>query len=146
MLGEEVLPKLFVGIGVDAHIDTFGSAQEPSLSQLFAFGLEGRYRLSSSERGLLLIGGIGIGAGGFAAEGESLLSSETSSGGSIWKLGLGYELGGEESAGFTYIPRILFQRLGPQMESEVVINAISLGIEVLYASGRETSASVNEKK
>ena len=29
MLGEEVLPKLFVGIGVDAHIDTFGSTQSP---------------------------------------------------------------------------------------------------------------------
>ena len=124
----------------------FGSSEEPSLSQLFAFGLEGRYRLSSRERGLLLIGGIGIGAGGFAAEGESLLSSDASGGGSIWKLGLGYEVGGEGSAGFTYIPRLLFQRLGPQMESEVAMNAISLGIEVLYASGRETSASVKGNK
>ena len=138
MLGEEVLPKLFVGIGIDAHIDPVSGVVEPSLSQLYAFGMEGRYRLSGETRGLLLIGGLGIGAGGYASAGESLLSSDTSSGGSIWKLGVGYELGGESPDGFTYTPRLLFQRLGPQMESQVSVNMLSLSVELLYASGRES--------
>ena len=82
-------------------------------------GPGGRYQLSSSERGLLLIGGIGIGAGGFAAEGESLLSSETSSGGSIWNFSaMNWEV---KRAQVLPISE-LFQGLGPQMESEVVIN------------------------
>lgn len=140
MLGEEVLPRLFVGIGIDAHLDTLGGEPEPSLSQLFAFGLEGRYRLSAQSSGLLFIGGIGIGAGGFASQGESVFSSDDSSGGSVWKLGLGYELGGDGGSGMTYIPRLLFQRLGPQMESSVGVNAISFGLELLYASGRQSKS------
>ena len=135
-LGEEVLPKLFVGVHLDTYFDQFTDGEEPSSSQLFAFGLEGRIRVTGQERGLYLLGGIGIGAGGFLAQGESLTEAEASSGGSIWKLGMGYELGGEEVSGFTYSPKLTFQRLGPQMESSVSVNVMSLGLEILYASGR----------
>lgn len=135
-LGEEVLPKIFVGVHFDVHLDEFSGGEEPSKSQIFAFGLEGRARLTGDARGLLLLGGIGIGAGGFIASGESLTGAEASSGGSIWKLGLGYELGGKEVTSFTYIPKLTFQRLGPQMESSVSVNVIALSVEVLYGAGR----------
>jgi hypothetical protein len=135
-LGEEVLPKIFVGVHFDVHLDEFAGGEEPSKSQMFAFGLEGRARLTGDARGLLLLGGIGIGAGGFIAAGESLTDAEASSGGSIWKLGLGYELGGKQVTGLTYIPKLTFQRLGPQMESSVSINVIALSVEVLYGAGR----------
>ena len=140
-LGEEVLPKLCVGIHFDTHLDQFSNGEEPSNSQMFAFGLEGRMRVTGQERGLYILGGIGIGAGGFLAQGESLTEAEASSGGSIWKLGLGYELGGEKISGFTYSPKLIFQRLGPQMESTVGVNVVSLGLEILYATGRQSSTN-----
>ena len=137
MLGEEVLPKLFLGIGIDAY---FGSGQgDDSVehSQLFSFGFEGRYRLTNQRRGLLILTGLGIGVGGVIGEGESLSGAEGSGGGSIWKLGLGYELGRPtDRGGLLYIPSLIFQRLGPQMDSEVSFNIISLNLEVLYAAGR----------
>ena len=135
-LGEEVLPKIFVGVHFDVHLDEFTGGEEPSKSQMFAFGLEGRARLTGDARGLLLLGGIGIGAGGFIAAGESLTDAQASSGGSIWKFGLGYELGGKQVTGLTYIPKLTFQRLGPQMESSVSVNVIALSVEVLYGAGR----------
>lgn len=135
-LGEEVLPKLFVGIHFNAHIDQFGGGESPDQSQLYAFGLESRYRLSGENRGLIVLGGIGIGTGAFLSAGESLTGAENSGGGSIWKLGIGYELGGENVSGFTYIPKLSFQRLGPQMENKVSMNVVSLSLEVLYGSGR----------
>ena len=136
MIGEEVLPRIFVGVSMDAY---FGSAQskEESTSQLFAFGFEGRYRLTQQARGLILLGGLGIGVGGVIREGETLTTAEDSGGGSVWKVGLGYELGDPEvKRGFIYVPSVVFQRLGPQMESEVSFNLISLNLEVLYATGR----------
>lgn len=137
MLGEEVLPRLFIGIALDNY---FGSAQGndefKTSSQVFGFGIEGRYRVSDSSRGLLILGGIGIGAGGYIREGEKFSGAEGSGGGSIWKLGLGYELGSGTPDGFTFTPRFTFQRLGQQMESKVSINIVTLGLEVLYAAGR----------
>ena len=135
-LGEEVLPRLFVGIHLDAHLDQFAGGELPDQSQLYAFGLEGRYRLSGSKRGLIALAGIGIGTGAFLNSGQSLTEADASGGGSIWKLGLGYEVGNENASGFTYIPKLTFQRLGPQMENKVSMNVISLGVEVLYSSGR----------
>ena len=135
-LGEEVLPKLFVGIHLNAHLDQFGEGEAINQSQLYAFGLEGRYRLTGETHGLLALGGIGIGTGAFLSAGQSLTDADASGGGSIWKLGLGYELGGEQVSGFTYIPKLIFQRLGPQMENQVSMNVISLGLEVLYGAGR----------
>lgn len=135
-LGEEVLPKLFVGIHFNAHLDQFGGGELPDQSQLYAFGLEGRYRLSGERRGLIVLGGIGIGTGAFLSEGQSLTEADASGGGSIWKLGLGYELGGEKVSGFTYTPKLTFQRLGPQMENKVSMNVMSLSLEILYGSGR----------
>lgn len=137
MLGEEVLPRIFVGIGIDNYYDGSGNPSEPSMTQLYAFGLEGRYRLTGEQMGLVLMGGIGIGAGAFMKEGDSLTSAEASSGGSVWKLGLAYELGGDKASGLKYLPYVLFQRIGPQMENKVEISVVSLGVELLYASGRD---------
>lgn len=145
MLGEEVLSRLFIGLGVDSY---FGSGQGGSgaegastQSQAYALGLEARYRLTSAPRGLVFIGGIGFGVGGVIREGETLTDAEDSGGGSVWKLGLGYELGDvsdrADQSGFIYLPQLLFQRIGPQMDSEVSLNILSLGLEVVYASGRE---------
>lgn len=135
VLGEEVLPRLTVGISMDSY---FGQQQGEgeTKSQVFSFGFEGRYRFTDADRGLFLLTGLGIGAGGFINSGESFSGAEGSGGGSIWKLGVGYEMGGEEVSGFTYTPRLTFQRLGAQGESQVSINLISLGIEILYAGGR----------
>jgi hypothetical protein len=135
VLGEEVLPRLTVGVGIDSY---FGQRQGEgdTRSQVFGFGFEGRYRFTDASRGLFVLTGIGIGAGGFINSGESFSGAEGSGGGSIWKVGVGYELGGEEVSGFTYTPRLTFQRLGAQGESEVSINLVSLGVEILYAGGR----------
>ena len=137
MLGEEVLPRLFMGLGIDSY---FGSGQEESISntsQLFSFGFEGRYRLTDQRRGMILLAGLGIGVGGVVSDGESLTDAEGSGGGSIWKVGLGYELGSKDSKSqFVYIPSCVFQRLGPQMDNKVSLNIVSLNLEVLYAAGR----------
>ena len=137
MLGEEVIPRLFVGLGVDSYFGSSQGDQVTQTSQLFSFGFEGRYRLTSQTRGLILLAGLGIGVGGVINEGESLSDAEGSGGGSIWKAGLGYELGSStEQSGLVYIPSLIFQRLGPQMDNEVSFNIISLNLEVLYAAGR----------
>ena len=137
MLGEEVLPRLFMGLGIDSY---FGSGQDESISntsQLFSFGFEGRYRLTDQRRGMILLAGLGIGVGGVVSDGESLTDAEGSGGGSIWKVGLGYELGSRDSKSeFVYVPSCIFQRLGPQMDNKVSLNIISLNLEVLYAAGR----------
>lgn len=136
MIGEEVLPRLSVGVSLDSY---FGSSQgdDRTTSQLFGFGFESRYRITQGARGLYLLGGLGIGVGGVIAEGESLVEAEGSGGGSVWKLGVGYELGDSKfSSGFIYAPSVTFQRLGPQMESEVSVNLISLSLDVIYATGR----------
>ena len=135
-LGEEVLPNLFMGIHFNAHINPFGNGEPPNQSQLYAFGLESRYRLTGKSRGLIVLGGIGIGSGAFLSSGQSLTDADDSGGGSIWKLGLGYEIDGESVPGYTYMPKLTFQRLGPQMENKVSMNVVSLSLEILYSSGR----------
>ena len=126
-----------MGLGIDSY---FGSGQDESISntsQLFSFGFEGRYRLTDQRRGMILLAGLGIGVGGVVSDGESLTDAEGSGGGSIWKVGLGYELGSRDSKSeFVYVPSCIFQRLGPQMDNKVSLNIISLNLEVLYAAGR----------
>ena len=137
MLGEEVLPRLFLGIGIDSYFGSGQGNESVERSQLFSFGFEGRYRLTAQRRGLIALAGLGIGAGGVIREGESFSGAKGSGGGSIWKLGLGYELGNpRDRGGFLYIPSLIVQRLGPQMDSEVSFNIISINLEVLYATGR----------
>ena len=136
-LGEEVMPKLFVGIALDSYFDGSGPADEAARTQLFAFGFEGRYRLTGEKMGLLLIGGLGIGAGAFMKQGETLTSADASGGGSVWKLGFAYELGSKIPDGVKYLPYILFQRVGPQMDNQVEISMLSFGIELLFAGGRD---------
>ena len=137
MLGEEVLPGLFVGLGLDSYFGSGEGDQASNSSQLFSFGFEGRYRLTTQQSGLVILAGLGIGVGGIVEEGESLSDSDNSGGGSIWKIGLGYELGvPEQEGGLMYIPSLIVQRLGPQMDNQVSLNIISLNLEVLYATGR----------
>jgi hypothetical protein len=137
MIGEEVIPRLFLGLGIDSY---FGSDQEENTSrasQLFSFGFEGRYRITAHQRGLILLAGLGVGVGGVINEGESITDAEESAGGSIWKVGLGYELGSENpTSSVVFIPSLIFQRLGPQMDNKVSLNIISLNMEVLYTAGR----------
>jgi hypothetical protein len=133
--GEEVSPRLFIGLGFDGY---FGATQDDLYAlNLFCFGMEGRYRLSASNRGLIILGGIGVGGGGFSPiEGAQ---GGGSAGGSMWKLGLGYEINlSGSNRGFTLTPRLLYQRLGPQMESVVTINAFTLNIELMWSTGRST--------
>ena len=137
--GEEVWPRLFLGLGIESH---FGQTQDQKYQAMFyAFGLEGRYRLTPQQKGLIILGGIGLGGGGFTyKEGESEKNPGGSSGGSVWKVGVGYEIDlSDKSRGFTLIPRIMYQRLGPQMESQVAMDLVSINFEVMWSSGREVS-------
>ena len=132
--GEEVSPRLFIALGFDGY---FGATQDDLYAlNLFCFGLEGRYRLSASNRGLIILGGIGVGGGGFSPV-EGAQGGGTA-GGSVWKVGLGYEINlSGSNRGFTLTPRLLYQRLGPQMESVVTINAFTLNIELMWSTGRQ---------
>ena len=134
-VGEEVWPGLFLGLSSESY---FGQTQDDLFeTNLFTFGLDARYRINRTKnRGLLLIGGIGIGGGGFTSmDGDEELGG--SSGGSIWKLGVAYEIAfNNEPSGSTLTPALLYQRLGPQMESSVSVDMVSLGIGFNWAFGR----------
>jgi hypothetical protein len=137
--GEEVWPRLFLGLGVESH---FGRTQDEDYDSMFyAFGLEARYRLTQRQRGLIVLGGLGIGGGGFTfTEGASEINPGGSSGGSVWKLGLGYEIGlSEGPRGFTLIPRLIYQRLGAQMDSQVSMDLVSINFELMWTAGRQIS-------
>ena len=140
--GEEVWPRLFLGLGIESH---FGQTQDQNYESMFyAFGLEGRYRLSQKQRGLIALAGLGIGGGGFTfKEGESEKNPGGSSGGSVWKIGIGYEIGVSDGPrGLTLVPRLIYQRLGPQMESKVSMDLISLNFELMWTSGRTVSKEI----
>ena len=137
--GEEVWPRLFFGLSIDSHI---GQTQDQNYDAMFfAFGLETRYRLTQKQRGLIVLGGLGIGGGGFTFKKEA--SEKTpggSSGGSVWKVGVGYEIElSETPRGFTLVPRLIYHRLGPQMESQVSMDLISINFELMWTSGRQVS-------
>ena len=143
--GEEVWSGLFLGLSTEGHM---GQTQDQAYDAMFyAFGLESRFRLSPQQRGLILIGGLGIGGGGFTfKDGESKKNPGGSSGGSVWKVGLGYEIGlSDQPRGWTLIPRFLYQRLGPQMESEVSIDLVSINLELMWTSARSLSKQSETK-
>ena len=140
--GEEVWPRLFLGLGIESH---FGQTQDQNYDSMFyAFGLEGRYRLTQKQRGLIVLGGLGIGGGGFTFKGgESEKTPGGSSGGSVWKMGIGYEIGlSEGPRGTTIVPRLIYQRLGPQMDSQVSMDLVSINFEIMWTSGRSVSKQI----
>ena len=126
---------------------------------MFFFGLDGRYRLTGRNKkrpaGLLLLAGIGLGAGGVAVPVDNGEKDETEgvSGGSVWKVGLGYEIPfTTKGRGFTITPYVTFYHLRQQMESKISMQLISTGIEFMWSAGRQNQASnrtskrINKKK
>ena len=135
MIAEEVIPRLTIGLGSEFY---FGNTSDNRYEvSIFSLSLEGRWRLSSALRGLTLSVAVGIGGGGFTpASGQPPSVEEASGGGGLLKAGVGYELGSSNPGGFSFTPRLTYQRLGAQMGSEVSADLLSLGLEVAWESGR----------
>ena len=137
-LTEEVWPRLQIGLGLDIGE---GTAQDDRYAvQLFFFGLESSYQLSSGRSGLTVHGGIGLGAMTLSAvEGAppSARTGEGSVGGSLWRLGLGYRIPlSNEAAGFTLLPRLDLHRVRPQSQSSMSYTMVGLALSLEWASGR----------
>ncbi len=139
--GEEVWQGLHLGLSFDM---AQGKTQDDKYNQsLFAFGPEIRWRLSDDYRGFYFIGGIGVGGGGLTTIKQKDKNDFPggSSGGSIWKLGMGYVFPLYENQNrFLLSPKLLYQRMGEQFDSKATLDTFCLTIELLWGSGRKSVA------
>jgi hypothetical protein len=136
--GEEVWQRLHLGLSFDMNQ---GKTQDDKYNQsLFVFGAEARWRLNEAYQGLFFLGGMGIGAGGF----ETIKIKDQDdfpgglSGGSIWKLGMGYVIplyeGGSK---WLLSPKLVYQHLSAQSGAKTTVDSFAFSIEILWGAGRK---------
>jgi hypothetical protein len=144
--GEEVWPNLFLGLNFAFNQgETLEST--PKTASLFLFGLDTRYRFTGTSKkrpaGFLLLAGIGLGAGGVVAnDTQSPKENVGVSGGSVWKVGVGYEIPfTTKGRGFTLTPMVNFYHLRQQMDSLISMQLLNMGIEFMWSAGRQNKVS-----
>jgi hypothetical protein len=136
--GEEVWQRLHLGLSFDMNQ---GKTQDSKYNQsLFAFGAEARWRLNEAYQGLFFLGGMGIGAGGF----ETIKIKDKDdfpgglSGGSIWKLGIGYVIPlYDQESKWLLSPKLVYQQLMAQSGAKTTIDSFALSVEILWGAGRK---------
>lgn len=127
---EEVWPRLMLGLHIGGYMGGHEQYQSFSLNGLL---FDVRWRFGENQRGTVLMGGLGIGGGGFTdpIEGED----NASAGGALWRLALGYEFGSKEP-GWSFTPSLAYEQLRAQMDSKVSVGVLSFNLEVAWEIGR----------
>ena len=84
-----------------------------------------------------------MGAGGaVATDAQSQKDNTGLSGGSVWKVGVGYEIPfTTKGRGFTLTPMLNFYHLRQQMDSLISMQLLSVGVEFMWSAGRQNNAS-----
>lgn len=127
---EEVWPRLTLGLHIGGYVGSSERSKSLSLNGLI---LEGRWRFGEGLRGPVLMGGLGIGGGGFTDSNDP--DSDASGGGALWRLALGYELGSDEP-GLSVTPSVSYEQLRAQMDSKVSVGVLSVNLEFAWELGR----------
>ncbi len=132
--GEEVLPSFTLGLDL---ISLGGTGNNDRYEGgLGGFLLQAGWRPFSWAEALLLIGGLGVGGSSLEPKGDE--GYEGVGGGALYQLGLNYEFrlkGGANEGGFTLAPS-LYALFSPADSNPVGMNALSLGLDLLWYAGR----------